>query len=68
MTDGPWAEIRGGLRNEANRWLQTLASPRDVSTAELTGMIGEIVHVAYHIGAMRQIAVGTRGPRAGTFV
>jgi hypothetical protein len=68
VTDGQWAEIRAGLRNEANRWLQTLGSPRDVSTVELTGMIGEIVHVAYHIGAMRQIAAGARGPRAGTFV
>ena len=68
VTDGQWAEIRAGLRDEANRWVRTLGSPRDVSTVELTGMIGEIVHVAYHVGAMRQIAAGARGPRAGTFV
>jgi hypothetical protein len=29
-------------------------------------MIGEIVHVAYHLGAMRQIASSARGPRDGT--
>ena len=67
VNDEQWAEIRAGLRDESHRWLQVLGSPRDVSTVELSGMIGEIVHVAYHLGAMRQIAASARGPRDGTF-
>ena len=67
VNDGEWAEIRAGLRDESHRWLQVIGSPRDVSTVELSGMIGEIVHVAYHLGAMRQIAASARGPREGTF-
>ena len=67
VNDEQWAEIRAGLRDESHRWLQILGSPRDVSAVELSGMIGEIAHVAYHLGAMRQIATSARGPRAGTF-
>jgi hypothetical protein len=34
---------------------------------ELTGMIGSIAHLAYHLGAIRQISKDTRGPKEGTF-
>jgi len=62
-----WAEIRSGLRDETQRWLQALGAPREVSGIELAGMVGSIAHLAYHLGAMRQIARETRGPREGTF-
>jgi hypothetical protein len=67
VNDAQWAEIRAGLADEARRWLGVIRSPRDVSPAELSGMIGETVHIAYHLGAMRQIAASARGPRNGTF-
>ena len=62
-----WAEIRSGLRAEASRWREVLGSPREVSAIELVGMIGSLAHLAYHLGAIRQIGVPTRGPREGTF-
>ena len=62
-----WTEIRNGLRDEAHRWLTTLASPRAVMEVEFTGMIASIAHLAYHLGAIRQIARDARGPREGTF-
>jgi hypothetical protein len=62
-----WKEIRGGLRSEAARWQEALGSPRDVSRIELTGMIGSVAHLAYHLGAIRQIGKEARGPREGTF-
>jgi len=68
VDDSEWSEIRDGLRNEAHRWLDVLGSPRDVTTVELSGMIASIADVAYHLGAIRQIAVSARGPRDGTFV
>jgi hypothetical protein len=67
VTDGEWAEIRSGLSEEAHRWLQTLGRPRQVIEVELSGMIGSIAHLAYHLGAIRQIATAARGPREGTF-
>jgi hypothetical protein len=62
-----WNEVRRGLRDEATRWLEVLGAPRDAARVELTGMIASIVHLAYHLGAIRQIAKSTRGPREGTF-
>ena len=66
--DSPaWDEIRAGLRDETRRWLQALGSPREVHPVELSGMIGSIAHLAYHLGAIRQIDKQARGPKEGTF-
>jgi hypothetical protein len=62
-----WDEIRGGLRDETHRWLRNLVSPRDVAEVELAGMMGSVAHLAYHLGAIRQINKGARGPKEGTF-
>jgi hypothetical protein len=67
VDDAAWAEIRSGLVGEAHRWLAALGSPRTVTTVEFAGMLGSIAHLAYHLGAVRQIARGARGPREGTF-
>ena len=62
-----WNDIRSGLRAETRQWMEALDSPRDISQVELTGMISSIAHLAYHLGAIRQINKDTRGPREGTF-
>lgn len=63
--DAPaWDEIRGGLRDEAHRWLRVLQSPREVADVELTGMAGSVAHLAYHLGAIRQLAQAASGPSA----
>ena len=62
-----WQEIRGRLRDAVQRWTQALGSPRDVSEVELAGMIASIAHLAYHLGAIRQIDRDLRGPGEGTF-
>ena len=66
--DAPaWREIRDGLRDEIRRWLTVLQTPRAVEVVEFTGMVGSIAHLAYHLGAIRQINKDARGPREGTF-
>jgi len=67
VTDAEWSEIRDGLRDEAHRWLRALGTSREVASVELTGMVASIAHLAYHLGAIRQIASSARGPREGTF-
>ena len=52
-----------GLRDETQRWLEVLRSPREVMDIELTGMIASIAHLAYHLGAIRQINKSVRGPK-----
>src|SRR5262245_9483205 len=68
VVDAPqWDEIRSGLRDEAHNWLRTLNSPSDVSEKELTGMAASVAHLAYHLGAVRQINKSARGPKEGTY-
>jgi hypothetical protein len=67
VDDARWAEIRRGLAGEATRWRASLGTPRELTSPELCGMIGSIAHLAYHLGAIRQIDRNTRGPREGTF-
>jgi hypothetical protein len=62
-----WREIQDGLEVEAHRWLETLRGPRAVSVVELTGMTASVAHLAYHLGAIRQIHKSSRGPTEGTF-
>ncbi len=62
-----WQEIKNGLADEARRWTQSLNSPREVTDIELSGMIGSIAHLAYHLGAIRQIDKQARGPKEGSF-
>jgi len=67
VDESSWQEIRQGLREQAHRWLTVLRSPREVSEVELTGMVASLAHLAYHLGAIRQINKALRGPREGTF-
>ena len=62
--DAEWAELRAGLRREAETWLEAMREPREVDEIGLNGMIGSVVHLAYHLGAMRQIDRALRGPAA----
>jgi hypothetical protein len=62
VSEEEWRTRRAQLRAEAARWLETLRTPRDVQEVELNGMIGTIAHLAYHLGAIRQIDRATRGP------
>jgi hypothetical protein len=62
VSDLEWQELRTELSVEAHRWLTAVEAPRDVSGEDLTAIIGSIAHLAYHLGAIRQIHRGARGP------
>ena len=66
VSDDDWREIRSSLRADAGEWLDALGAPREATSIEVSGMIASIVHLAYHFGAMRQIAATARGPKQGT--
>ncbi|MGQ0648242.1 MAG: hypothetical protein ACT4P7_11795 [Gemmatimonadaceae bacterium] len=67
VSSGEWEEIRRGLRHEALGWVAALATRRPANPAELKWLLGSVAHLAYHLGAIRQIDRRTRGPRIGTF-
>ncbi|MGH9220959.1 MAG: DinB family protein [Vicinamibacterales bacterium] len=65
VTEPEWEALRIQLRDEAAKWLVVLRTPREVQGIELSGMIGSIAHLAYHVGAIRQINPNVRGPAEG---
>jgi hypothetical protein len=67
VNDAQWQESRSGLREEVSRWQQVLKTPREANDLELMGIVGSIAHLAYHLGAIRQIDKTARGPKEGSF-
>lgn len=64
VSDAEWRTLRGELRREASRWAEALGGPREVSEVEAGWMAGSVAHLAYHLGAIRQIDRAARGPTA----
>jgi hypothetical protein len=66
VSDAEWQQLRAATGSEARRWLEAIRQPREADAIALNGMIGSIAHLAYHLGAIRQINQSTRGPRDGS--
>lgn len=63
VSEPQWQDIRKGLREEITNWKTALGTPREAADLELMGIVGSIAHIAYHLGAIRQINKVTRGPK-----
>ncbi len=59
-----WRESLESLRREAHAWLAAASQPRALGEAGLTEMIASAAHLAYHLGAIRQIDRTAIGPPA----
>ena len=55
---------RAALAEELRKWTAFIKEPRDVEEQALTGMLASVVHLAYHLGAIRQMDRHVGGPRA----
>jgi hypothetical protein len=64
VSEDEWAVLRDQLRTEATTWMEAVGEPRDLSDVELTGVLASLAHLAYHVGAIRQIDPSMRGPLA----
>jgi hypothetical protein len=64
VTPEEWLARLAALRQEIEEWQQVVATPRELTSVELTGLIAAVVHLAYHLGAIRQIDPSLQGPKA----
>lgn len=64
VSEHEWQALRDALRREAARWAEALGAPREVSDVEAGWVAGSVAHLAYHMGAIRQLDRATRGPTA----
>jgi hypothetical protein len=64
VAEGEWKDLRDALAREARDWLRAVRQPRQMDQVALMGMLSSVVHLAYHLGAIRQINAATAGPHA----
>lgn len=64
VDEDEWKRLRAALREETHRFIEKLRTPMEVSETEVKVIVGNLAHLAYHIGAIRQIHRGAGGPTA----
>jgi hypothetical protein len=64
VSEAEWRDMREGLERDVRAWLDVLRLPTEWTHVTLSGAIGIMVHLAYHLGAIRQIAAAAAGPPA----
>jgi hypothetical protein len=64
VSPAEWDDLRTSFKAECKKWHANLQTDRKISGIELDGVIGSVAHLAYHLGAIRQIQPLLRGPAA----
>jgi len=64
VSDDQWRTLRAALANEAQSWLDHIKSPPAWDETGWTDAASSIPHLAYHLGAIRQLAQAASGPPA----
>jgi hypothetical protein len=64
VTDEQWKTLRSELAREARAWMEAMKRPPAWDEPGLASAVGSIPHLAYHLGAIRQLAQAASGPSA----
>jgi len=64
VSDAEWPQLQARLAEEIRRWNEVLPHVDAAQQLHVTGSIAIITHLAYHLGAIRQINRSIRGPSA----
>ena len=64
VSDEEWVSLRDRLRTEAEAFQGAVGRLLEAGDTRMTGVIAGITHLAYHLGAIRQIDRSLRGPDA----
>ena len=64
VTEDEWKALRLALAVEARAWLEVMKQPPQWDESGLASAVSSIPHLAYHLGAIRQLAQEASGPQA----
>jgi hypothetical protein len=64
VTEHEWRELREALDREVRAWMEAIATDREWTPLFLSGFVSSVAHLAYHMGAIRQLARSASGPPA----
>lgn len=62
VNDEEWRELREALGREARAWMTAVTERATWDPVTLGGSIGSAAHLAYHLGAIRQLVPAASGP------
>ena len=62
VTDAEWKELRAKLASEVAAWKGVLDRATASDDESLRSLASSVAHLAYHFGAIRQLADAARGP------
>jgi hypothetical protein len=61
VTDEQWQKLRDGLRQEADKWRNVVATRTEWDGMAASAALSTAAHTAYHFGAIRQILAAVSG-------
>ena len=64
VTEEEWARLRFDLAEQAQAWRRAINERREWDEGSITEATASVVHLAYHLGAIRQIQSAAAGPPA----
>ena len=64
VSDSEWSELRSELRGEADGFESAVRALLEAGDPKSKAAIASVAHLAYHLGASRQINRALRGPNA----
>lgn len=65
VSDAEWPGLLDALERDVRQWMSHVSTPRDTwDSTVLSGTIASIAHLAYHVGAIRQLSTTATGPTA----
>lgn len=64
VTESEWARLRDDLRLETERWRENFPKLIEREETGTTAAVASAAHLAYHLGAIRQLHRASRGPSA----
>jgi DinB family protein len=64
VTDAEWRILRNGLADEVRAWRAAWQEPREWDDVTMNNALSSAAHLAYHVGAIRQIDQAASGPKA----
>jgi hypothetical protein len=57
VDDAEWMKLRERLRDEYAQFLELIDARPEVDEELLAGIVGTVAHAAYHLGALRHVAL-----------
>ena len=61
VTDAEWRILRDGLADEVRAWRAAWQEPREWDDVTMNNALSSAAHLAYHVGAIRQIDQAASG-------